>query len=73
MEFRVTRTSIWSNASPPCKEAKLVTRKGEKVYVIQLNSLAELKKFVNDIKTSVIVDIDNDNNIELEIYDDYRE
>jgi hypothetical protein len=40
---------------------------------VVISSLDDLIQFVKDSDNSVIIDFDDDGNLTLEIYDDYRE
>ena len=67
MRFVVSRTTVWRNEIQPCEEAK---REGEN-WIIELNSIDELLKFVDKYGDLVLQFFDN--RYEIEIYDGYRE
>ena len=70
MKFIVTRTSQWGDEKP-CENAKLddeVNVWGNKRWYIEINTLAELMAFKQEVGVPIII-----GNNSIEIYDDYRE
>lgn len=82
MRFLVKRTSqCWGNVSAPCEGAELLNPEREKwespQWGVELDTLEDLLEFYRKQKSPVIIgkpfDKSDYSDIELEIYDDYRE
>ena len=82
MKFLVTRTSaIYGDCTPPCEGAVLLNPDRESweppLYGIELDTLEDLMAFKESVKYPVIINKPFDKSdyadVELEIYDDYRE
>lgn len=82
MKFLVTRTSaIYGGCTPPCEGAVLLNPDRETweppLYGIELDTLEDLMAFKERVGYSVIVGKSREesdwSDVELEIYDDYRE
>lgn len=79
MKFAVTRTSIWD--AQDAKELKIdeiiksmPTRSGLMIkHYIKINSLKELLAFREKYGHDLVITENIDNELEIEIYDDYRE
>lgn len=71
MEFRVTRSSQFFDEKP--RNVKNIYKKGDNWY-IKINTLEELLAFENKYGALIISkDWDNQDGMQIEIYDDYRE
>ena len=71
MEFRVTRSSQFLDEKP--RNVKNIYEKGDGWY-IKINTLEELIAFENKYGALIISkDWDNQEEMQIEIYDDYRE
>lgn len=78
MKFYISRTS---NIEPPCDEAVLLNPNRDKewedaVYGIEINTLKELltlKEKYGDIIIEKTYKDESYSNLEIEIYDDFRE
>lgn len=71
MEFRVTRSSQFPDEKP--RNVKNIYEKGDGWY-IKINTLEELIAFENKYGSLIISkDWDNQEEMQIEIYDDYRE
>ena len=71
MEFRVTRSSQFIDEKP--RNVKNIYEKGDGWY-IKINTLEELLAFENKYGALIISkDWDNQEEMQIEIYDDYRE
>jgi len=73
MRFRVERTSDWAGEKSPCRGCRFVQDHDENgdpvnVWEIEINSLDELMKLVDD-NGAIIIGKDKS----IEIYDAYRE
>ena len=84
MEFIITRTTDWLSEDKPCEKAELI--KNEKYYKewkIEINNLEELIQIMKNVDEPLIIRenfyiLKNENTehgieLEIEIYDDYRE
>ena len=76
MKFKISRTSLW-HREKPCEEATLtndVDRNKLPYWILEINSLDDLIKFIEKYKRIVIEDEAYNIDLpEIEIYDDYRE
>ena len=71
MEFRVIRSSQWSDEKP--RNVKEAYQKGENWY-IKIGKLEDLIDFYNKYGSLIIgSNWDNEKEMQIEIYDDYRE
>lgn len=71
MEFRVVRSSQFSDEKP--RNVKEIYKKGDNWY-IKINTLEELLAFENKYGNLIISkNWDNQEEMQIEIYDDYRE
>jgi hypothetical protein len=71
MEFRVTRSSQLIDEKP--RNVKGIYEKGDNWY-IKINTLEELIAFENKYGNLIISkNYDNQEEMQIEIYDDYRE
>jgi hypothetical protein len=71
MEFRVIRSSQFSDEKP--KNVKGIYKKDDNWY-IKINTLEELIDFYNQYGDLIISqNWDNEKEMQIEIYDDYRE
>lgn len=71
MEFRVTRSSQFFDEKP--RNVKNIYEKGDGWY-IKINTLEELIAFENKYGSLIIEkNWDNQEEMQIEIYDDYRE
>ena len=71
MEFIITRTSDFWMEKPPCSKAKEKVDDGLKFYAIEINSLEELLKLIDE--EGMLVLNGHEGSYSVEIYDDYRE
>ena len=78
MKYVIFRTSNYTRCSeePPCDSAVLSTfiLHGEckKCWRIELNTLEDLIELCKTCDEELIVSIGDDNNLEIEIHDDWR-
>ena len=71
MEFRVIRSSQWSDEKP--RNVKEAYQKGENWY-IKIGKLEDLIDFYKKYGSLIIgSNWDNEKEMQIEIYDDYRE
>lgn len=71
MEFRVIRSSQWSDEKP--RNVKGIYKKDDNWY-IKINTLEELIGFYKQYGDLIIEENwDNKKEMQIEIYDDYRE
>ena len=71
MKFRVIRSSQWNDDKP--RQVKELYKEGKYWYVI-INTLEELIKFYEKYGDLIISqNWDNKEEMQIEIYDDYRE
>lgn len=71
MEFRVIRSSQWSDEKP--RNVKEAYRKGKNWY-IKIGKLEDLIEFYKKYGSLIIEsDWDDKKEMQIEIYDDYRE
>lgn len=71
MEFRVTRSSQFSDEKP--RDVKGIYKKDDNWY-IKINTLEELLAFYKEYGDLIISEnLDNKEEMQIEIYDDYRE
>lgn len=70
MKYRIIRTSDWDCKEKPHREAyqEGVDKYDRPIWVIEINSLEDLHKIIEEEDCTIIVDVD-----EIEIYDDFRE
>lgn len=70
MKYRITRTSDWDCKEKPHRESyqEGVDKYDRPIWVIEINSLEDLHKIIEEEDHTIIVDVD-----EIEIYDDFRE
>ena len=82
MEFIITRTTDWLSEDKPCEKAELI--KNEKYYKewkIEINNLEELIQLMKDVDEPLVIQNrfymfgkpQDGIELEIEIYDDYRE
>ena len=64
MKYEILRTSDQMGKKQPCEKAY----KENDIWYIDINSLEELNKLIDEVKEQIIIRIDA-----IEIYDDYRE
>lgn len=70
MQFLISRTSNWRNALSPYDGA---TRGENGKWYVEIDSLKDLVELFEEVGQLVIRDDINDEGIEIEIYDDWRE
>lgn len=70
MKYQIERTSDYFRKNPPCSDAfqEGVDEKGYPIWRIDIDTLEELHKLIEEVDAPVIVYDDK-----LEIYDDFRE
>ena len=70
MQFLITRTSNWRNDRPPYDGA---TRGENDKWYVEIDSIKDLVDLFKEVGWLVIHDDIDDEGIEIEIYDDWRE
>lgn len=76
MKFGLTRTSEWNDKVMPVESKKCFrgTEDGAPKWMIEVNSLSELMRFINEECEGLVVICNYGDHLpSIEIYDDYRE
>lgn len=72
MEFKIERTSDFTNRKQPCQNAYLTDEKddlGCNIYKIKIESLEDFIALMNEVHETILLKED----MSIEIYDDWRE